>query len=258
MTAEGERQVVVVTGGANGIGREIARRLHAENWKVAILDNDEGALASTLAQVGGERSFRGWAVNVADHVAVEAVVGEIENDLGPIAALINNALWVSGEPFLEMPEASFRRTIDSSLIGYFVPSQIVARRMVQRRYGRIVNMSSGSAERGIPRTGGYASAKGGVNALTRVIAVELAQYGVVANILVLGPIATDTGRRLAKTDEGLEARRRRVPMGRLGDPDDYIGAVRYLISPALRWTTGSTLYCDGGANGAALVISVAE
>lgn len=257
MAESSPQPVVVVTGAAKGIGQDIAYDLAAHGWRVAVFDNDEDALKATVTAPEAE-GIRGWSVDIADYGAVEAAVDEIERTLGPIHALVNNALWVEAQWFLETSEESFRRTLDSSLVGYFICSQTVARRMVERRYGRIVNISSGSAEKGFPRTLAYACAKGGVNAFTRVIAVELAQHEILVNTLTLGPILTETGKRIVKSREGANARLQRVPLGRFGEAKDYVGAVRYLISPDLSWMTGSALYVDGGSNSAALVLSVKE
>lgn len=248
-----EPRVVAITGGAQGLGRGLALALARDGWRVAISDIDASGVAETSRLVTEDGGIcRSWVGDMSVSDDIELFVREAEQELGPIDALFNNAIDAREGLFLELSEADWRRTIDVSLTGYFLVAQAVARRMVERGYGRIVNMSSGSAERGIPRTGSYASAKGGVNSLTRVMAVELATSGVTVNTLTTGPVETETFAAVAKTAKGVEARRRRVPMGRFGTIDDIVDLARYLISPTSAWTTGGLFHVDGGANNAAL------
>lgn len=249
---------VLISGGAKGLGRGMALALAKDGWNVAICDIDAAALERTVRDVARLGRCKGWLADIAVKADVDRWVDEAEATLGPITALVNNAIAVAEGFFLELSEEGWRRTIDITLTGYFLCAQAAARRMVTRRYGRIINHSSGAAERGIPRTVSYACAKGGVNSLTRTMAVELAQYGIAVNTLTTGPMMTETFAGLAKTDEGLVARRRRVPMGRFGEIDDIMPLVRYLISPGAAWTTGGLFHVDGGANNAALVQSVQQ
>lgn len=255
---EGEPSVVLLNGAAKGIGRGLAVALARDGWSVAASDIDEAALATAVESASGEGVCRGSVLDIRDSAGIERWIAEAESDLGPVHALINNAISVAEGSFLSLSEDGWRQTIDVSLTGYFLCAQAAARCMVGRGYGRILNMSSGSAERGIPRTVSYAAAKGGVNSLTRVMAVELAHQGICVNTLTTGPMMTETFAAIAKSEAGIEARRRRVPMGRLGDIEDILPIVRYLISPDARWTTGALFHVDGGANNAALVQSVAE
>jgi NAD(P)-dependent dehydrogenase (short-subunit alcohol dehydrogenase family) len=249
---------VLLTGGATGLGREIAVALARDGWNVAICDILEQELDEAVAEAAGAGVCRGWVADITVAADVERFVAEAERELGPADALVNNALHAVEGFILDLREEDWRRVVDVSLTGYFLCSQVAGRRMRDRGYGRIVNMSSGSAERGIPRTGAYGAAKGGVNALTRTLAVELAQYGITVNTLTTGPILTEGFKRLAKSDDGIEARRRRVPVGRLGETPDYMPVLRFLISPESAWTTGALYHVDGGANNAALVQVVEE
>lgn len=249
---------MLISGGAKGLGRGIALALAREGWAVALCDVAAADLENTVREAAALGRCQGWVADVSVRQDVERWVGEAEAQLGPITALINNAIDVAPGFFLELSEEAWRRTIDVSLTGYFLCAQAAARRMVPRRYGRIINQSSGAAERGIPRTVSYACAKGGVNSLTRTMAVELAPHGICVNTLTTGPMMTETFATVAKTDEGVEARRRRVPVGRLGEMDDIMPVVRFLISPGAAWTTGGLFHVDGGANNAALVQTVRE
>jgi NAD(P)-dependent dehydrogenase (short-subunit alcohol dehydrogenase family) len=250
--------VVLVTGAGGGMGREMAIELARDGWRVGICDVVRDALeesAEAASQVG---TCQAWHADITSSSDVRAFVDGAERSLGPVTALVNNALHPVEGFMLDLAEEDWRRTIDVSLTGYFLCTQSVGRLMRDRGYGRIVNLSSGSAERGIPRTGAYAAAKGGVNSMTRVLAVELAQWGITVNTLTTGPILTEGFRLLAKDNTGIEARRRRVPVGRLGMTADYMPLLRYLISPESAWTTGALFHVDGGANNAALVQVVEE
>ena len=119
-------------------------------------------------------------------------------------------------------------------------------------------MSSGAAERGMPGTIAYGCAKGGVNSMTRILAVELARSGVLVNTVVYGPIVTAGFMTMAADDAGVEARRNRIPLGRFGTSTDCIGIVKYLLSADAKWTTGALFHVDGGANNAGLVQLVAR
>lgn len=256
MTAAPE--VVLIAGGGSGMGREIAVELARAGWSVGICDIDDVALEAAVAEAQTHGACRGWHADITVADEVEAFVQAAESELGPTRGLVNNALHAVEGFVLDLDEVQWRRTIEVSLTGYFLTARAVARRMRDRGYGRIVNMSSGSAERGIPRTGAYAAAKGGVNSLTRVLAVELAQNGVTVNTLTTGPILTEGFKLIAKSEEGIEARRRRVPMGRLGETADYMPVLSFLLSSAAAWTTGGLFHVDGGANNAALVQVVEE
>jgi 3-oxoacyl-[acyl-carrier protein] reductase len=253
-----EKGVVLITGAATGMGREIAVELARDGWRVGICDILAAELEEAAAAAVQVGTCEAWVADITSSADVERFVEGAEQSLGPITALLNNALHPVEGFVLDLAESDWRRTIDVSLTGYFLCAQAVGRRMRERGYGRIVNMSSGAAERGIPRTGAYGAAKGGVNSLTRVLAVELAQSGITVNTLTTGPILTEGFKLLAKSDDGIEARRRRVPVGRLGETEDYMPLLRYLLSPESSWTTGALFHVDGGANNAALVQVVEE
>jgi 2-deoxy-D-gluconate 3-dehydrogenase len=253
-----EPGVVLVTGGATGLGREIAIELARSGWRVGICDILDDELEQAVAEVRKVGTGSGWHADITVAAEVERFVDEAEQELGPVTALVNNALYPVEGFVLDLAEADWRRAIDVSLTGYFFCIQRVGRRMRERGYGRIVNMSSGSAERGIPRTGAYGAAKGGVNSLTRVLAVELASSGISVNTLTTGPILTEGFKNLAKNEAGIEARRRRVPAGRLGETADYMPLLQLLLSREAEWMTGALFHVDGGANNAALVQVVEE
>jgi NAD(P)-dependent dehydrogenase (short-subunit alcohol dehydrogenase family) len=243
---------VWITGGANGVGRELAVALAQHGWPVGVCDIDRDGLATLAAEVG-EGVLATSVADIADETDVQRSYDELTAQLGPITGLINNALYADNRRIIDLSITEWRRCIDVSLTGYLLCSQVAVRRMIEAGYGRVINMSSGSAERGIPGTGAYAAAKGGVNALTRTLAVEVAANGITVNTLTLGPVMTAGFAKLAVNDDGIEARRRRVPVGRLGATADCVGLVELLLDPASNWITGGLFHVDGGANNAALV-----
>jgi NAD(P)-dependent dehydrogenase (short-subunit alcohol dehydrogenase family) len=242
---------VWITGGAGGVGRELAIALADDGWTVGVCDIDKAGLASLAEEAGGKIAT--VYADIADENDVVRAHRELTERLGPITSLVNNALYADNRKIVDLSVAEWRRCIDVSLTGYFLCSQVAVRSMMEAGYGRIINMSSGSAERGIPGTGAYAAAKGGVNAITRTLAVEVAAHGVTVNTLTLGPVMTEGFAKLAVSDDGVEARRRRVPVGRLGSTADCVRLVELLLDPASTWITGGLFHVDGGANNAALV-----
>jgi NAD(P)-dependent dehydrogenase (short-subunit alcohol dehydrogenase family) len=242
---------VWITGGAGGVGRELAVALTQDGWTVGVCDIDKAGLASLAEESGGK--IAAVHADIADEHDVVRAHHELTEQLGPITCLVNNALYADNRELVDLSVAEWRRCIDVSLTGYFLCSQVAVRSMIEAGYGRIINMSSGSAERGIPGTGAYAAAKGGVNAITRTLAVEVAAHGVTVNTLTLGPVMTAGFAKLAVSDDGVEARRRRVPVGRLGATSDCVRLVELLLDPTSTWITGGLFHVDGGANNAALV-----
>lgn len=255
MTAREHRRSVWISGGGNGIGRELVIALLKRGWRVSTFDIDSAALETLVDQHGDQRLHTTVAdISVWDQVS--SAFAAAEDALGPIDAHIGNALHAVRGSILELEPADWRHVIEVGLNGYFYCSKLAAASMVERGYGRILNMSSGSAERGIPATLSYAAAKGGVNSMTRAIATDLATSGVTANLLTVGPVLTESFAGIAGDEAGIEARRQRVPLGRLGKTTDFVGLVELLLSPESAWITGALFHVDGGANNAALVQQV--
>jgi NAD(P)-dependent dehydrogenase (short-subunit alcohol dehydrogenase family) len=244
---------VWITGGAGGVGRELAIALANRGWPVGVCDIDDDGLASLADSVDDGAVIATVHADIAREDQVARAYGELTEALGPISGLVNNALHADNRRLVDLSVDEWRRCIDVSLTGYFLCTQVAVRKMLEAGYGRIVNMSSGSAERGIPGTGAYAAAKGGVNAITRTLAVEVATHGITVNTLTLGPVMTEGFAKLAVNQDGIEARRRRVPVGRLGATADCVGLVELLLDPSSAWITGGLFHVDGGANNAGLV-----
>jgi 2-hydroxycyclohexanecarboxyl-CoA dehydrogenase len=244
MTEQG--RVTLVTGAARGIGRAIAEALAADGHSVAvgdILDEE----ASAAAEAIGGLAVR---LDITDGASVEAAVAEVERQRGPIEILVNNAGWDELHPFLETDEAFWDRVIELNLKGCLRTCRRIVPRMVERGYGRVVNISSDAARVGSSLEAVYAGAKGGVVAFTKTLARETARQGVTANVVCPGPTETPLLEgMMGRGDSGakaLEAMRRAVPMRRLGKPEEVAAAVAFLASERAGYITGQTLSVSGG------------
>jgi 2-hydroxycyclohexanecarboxyl-CoA dehydrogenase len=239
-------RIALVTGGARGIGQAIVRALAADGHRVAIGDLLDAEAASVAAAVGGLALH----LDVTDPASVDDAVGRVERELGPVEVLVNNAGWDRFLPFLETDEAFWDRVIEINYKGCLRTCHRTVPRMIERGYGRVVNIGSDAARVGSSLEAVYSGAKGAVIAFTKTLAREVARHGITANAVCPGPTETPmleqmlgTGEQTART---IDALRRAVPMRRLAVPDDIAVAVAFLASDRAAFITGQTLSVSGG------------
>ncbi len=236
-------KVVLVTGAAGGIGRAIAERFAGVGSKLVINDVNAEAAADV---VDGIRAAGGTAVaaiaDVSDSAQVAAMFDVLVDAYGNIDVLVNNAGLVSPMlHFFEADEAWWRRIVDVNLTGHFLCSHVAARMMAKAGGGSIINMSSGGATRAHRAFTAYDATKGGIEALTRAMALDLGPYGIRVNALMPGSIDT-SGLSLAER----QLRGENVPLGRIGEPIDMTGAALFLASDEASYITGDVIKVDGG------------
>lgn len=239
-------KVAIVTGGGRGIGLAIARGYAREGAQIAIADVDPETGTKAIHDVeslGRRALFLRTDMSRNDQVfaMVEGVVAEF----GRIDILVNNAGIHISQPFLEVSEDTYERTLDTNLRGPFFCAQAVARHMVKAGGGKIINLSSVSAEIADPGSSHYCVAKGGLQMLTRAAALELARFRIYVNAISPGTIKTALG-GWYETREAETYLQQRVPWARFGDPKDVVGAAIFLASAESDYITGASILVDGG------------
>lgn len=243
-------RVAVVTGAASGMGLAIARRLAARGDAVALLDLQRDATeqhARTLRDAGA--SAVGVAADVTDRPAVDAAFDEVRSALGPIGIAVTSAGFDAFESFGKISEESWQRVLAINLTGTFHCLQAALPDMRSARWGRMVTISSSSAQSGAPRMAHYVAAKGGVIALTKALALELAPHGITVNCIPPGMIDTPMLRRAAERgDVGDLAKLapRVIPVGHTGTPEDIAATCAFLCSDEAAFVTGQVVGVNGG------------
>jgi len=244
-------RITLVTGGGGGIGRAISLALAAEGRAVAVADLREDAAAAVAEEVErASGTALAVALDVTDGDSVGAAVERVGAELGPVDILVNNAGWDELRPFLETDEAFWDRVIEINFKGCLRLTRRVLGGMVDRRFGRLVNIGSDAGRVGSSLESVYSGAKGGVIAFTKTIAREVAGAGVTANAVCPGPTRTPMLEGMAASGEKAErlvaSLERAVPMRRLGEPEDVAAAVAFLASERAGYITGQTLSVSGG------------
>jgi NAD(P)-dependent dehydrogenase (short-subunit alcohol dehydrogenase family) len=235
-------RTAIITGGARGIGRAIAERFLAEGAKVMLGDVD----AVTLSQTAAELGCAACLTDVAKQADIDRLVATALDAFGEIDILVNNAGITHAAEFLDLTIEDFDRVIAVNLRSAFVASQAVARHMIPRGKGAIVNMSSVNAVFAIPTQIPYAISKGGMNQLTKVSAMALAPHGIRVNAIGPGTILTDMGQAIMNNDEMKQRVMSRTPLGRCGEPSEVASIAAFLASDDASYLTGQTIYPDGG------------
>jgi 2-hydroxycyclohexanecarboxyl-CoA dehydrogenase len=245
-------RVALVTGGAQGIGRGIAAALAAQGFRMAIADlNAEAATqtAKDLTEAGG--TVIAVEVNITDTASVEAGLRAITRDLGPVEVVVNNAGWDDFMPFIATSEEFWDKILDVNFKGALRVTKAVLPGMIERKFGRIVNIGSDAGRVGSSLEAVYSGAKGGIIAFTKTLAREIATKGITVNAVCPGPTDTPALRKFADgagqdAEKVISGMVRAVPMKRLGTPEDIGPAVAFFASDAAGFITGQTLSVSGG------------
>ncbi|GAA4739739.1 3-oxoacyl-ACP reductase FabG [Amnibacterium soli] len=246
-----DKRVAIVTGGARGIGAAVAKRLAEQGRDVAVVDLDEAATAETVEAV---RAAGGRAIGVGADVsrteAVEAAVGRIADELGAPTILVNNAGILRDNLLFKMTDDDWDQVVAVHLRGAFLMSRAVQRHQVEAGWGRVVSLSSTSAL-GNRGQANYAAVKAGLQGFTKTLAIELGRYGVTANAIAPGFIATDMLRQTAERmrityEDFLAGAAKEIPVARVGQPEDVAEAAAFFTSDAASFVSGQVLYVAGG------------
>jgi NAD(P)-dependent dehydrogenase (short-subunit alcohol dehydrogenase family) len=236
-------RVCIVTGGSQGIGEACARRFARDGAHVVIADIDDARGQALAAELKGQYV----RCDVSDKLQVDTLVAHTVQTHGRVDVLVNNAGIFKAADFLEVTEADFDAVLRVNLKGSFLCGQAAAREMAKAGRGAIVNMSSVNGVLAIPNIASYNVSKGGINQLTRVMALALADKGIRVNAVAPGTIATELAAKAVLTSEDAKKKiMSRTPMKRLGEPYEIADAVAWLASDASSYVTGEIVVVDGG------------
>ena len=251
MLSNGNQRVALVTGGARGIGAAIARGLAQDGLSVVIADvltKEAGEMAEAINRSGG--TAVAIALDVTDSASVEVGVGKARERFGQIDVLVNNAGWDQLKLFVNTDEDFWEQILDVNFKGGLRMTRAILPEMIQRRWGRVVNISSDAGRVGSSLESVYAGAKAAVIAFTKTVAREAARSGVTANVVCPGPTDTPLLREVAAGRAGgdivLERMAKSVPMKRIAQPEDVAVAVRFFATEGAGYITGQTLSVSGG------------
>ncbi|MTD53429.1 3-oxoacyl-ACP reductase FabG [Amycolatopsis pithecellobii] len=248
---ESHSRVAIVTGAGRGIGAAVARRLAADGFAVALLDLDEAGVKQGAEDIvaGGGKAV-GVALDVSKTGQVTAAVAKVVQELGPPTVLVNNAGIIRDNLIFKMTDDDWDAVLNVHLRGSFLMTREVQKHMTAQKWGRIVNLSSTSAL-GNRGQANYAAAKAGMQGFTKTLAIELGKFGVTANAIAPGFIATDmtaaTAERVGMSFEDFKAANaREIPVQRVGTPDDIAHTVSFLVSEGAGFVSGQVIYVAGG------------
>jgi NAD(P)-dependent dehydrogenase (short-subunit alcohol dehydrogenase family) len=251
-----KEQVAIVTGAARGIGKGVALALARAQAQVALADTNRDGLNATEKEMRAEGgTAKAYVLDITRRLEVDQFVDNVMVSFGRIDILVNVAGVVSNRPVLELPEEEWNRVLAVNLTGLFLLSQRAGAEMAKRGYGRIINISSLSGKVGAPGQAAYCASKHGVLGLNKVLAIDLAPYGITANAICPGMNATEMARevmaqRAASRGQTIEEVERgilsKTPLGRFGTPADVAEVVLFFASPAAAYLTGQELDVDGG------------
>jgi NAD(P)-dependent dehydrogenase (short-subunit alcohol dehydrogenase family) len=240
-------QVAIVTGTSRGLGQYFARALARAGADLVLTSRDRKSLKSfedEIAALG--RRFVSFDLDVRNHESIEKMVAAAHEAFGRIDILVNNAGCNVRKPALDVTWDDWNLILETNLRGSFFVAQAVARHMVSRNYGRIINIGSVTSVAGYAGLGPYGASRGGIRQLTMSLADDWGKYGITVNCLAPGWFRTEQNKVLYEDTEWVDYLKDRIPLKRPGLPHDLDGAVVFLASEASRYVTGQTLLVDGG------------
>nr|WP_211177132.1 3-oxoacyl-ACP reductase FabG [Pseudonocardia acidicola] len=242
-------RTAIVTGAARGIGAATATRLAADGFAVAVVDLDETAAKATVDGFDGGPGLAVQA-DVSDAAAVDAAVARVAEELGAPTVLVNNAGITRDNLLFKMTESDWDAVMGVHLKGAFLMTKAVQKHMVEQQFGRVVNISS-IAALGNRGQSNYSTAKVGLQGFTKTLAIELGKFGVTANCIAPGFIASEMTKATAERigvdwEKFVEANAKQTPVQRVGEPADIANAVSFLVAEASGFVSGQVLYVAGG------------
>ena len=246
-------QVAIVTGTSRGLGQYFARALARAGADLVLTSRDRKALAPFEAEISaiGRRSVS-LDLDVRNHESIQKMVAAAHEAFGRIDILVNNAGCNVRKPALEVTWDEWNLILDTNLRGSFFVAQAVARHMIERKYGRIINIGSVTSVAGYAGLGPYGASRGGIRQLTMSLADDWGKFGITVNTLAPGWFRTAQNRVMYEDTEWVAYVTERIPLKRPGQPDDLDGAIVFLASEASRYVTGQTLLVDGGISTGAM------
>jgi gluconate 5-dehydrogenase len=240
-------RIALVTGSSGGIGEGLARGLAAAGAQVAVNGRGVEKVDKVVTSITKQGGVAHAAVfDVTDPSAVAEAVGRIESDIGPIDILINNAGIQRRKPLEDFPFETWREVMTTNLDSVFIVGQAVARFMISRKRGRIINICSVQSELARPGIAPYTASKGAVKMLTKGMATDWGKYGLCVNAIGPGYFRTELNKALVEDEKFSSWLAGRTPLGRWGDVDELVGAAIFLASDAGSFVNGHVLYVDGG------------
>ena len=240
-------RLALITGSGQGIGYALARGLAQHGAKVVLNGRTAQKIDKAVASLRNEGlAAEGSVFDVVDGSAVEAEVARIEKDVGPIGIAVNNAGVQFRKPLEEFPDDQWQALLQTNVTGVFNVGKAVAKRMIVRRHGKIINIASVMSELARPTIAPYTATKGAVRNLTRGMCADWAKYGLQVNAIAPGFFRTELNTALTEDPEFSAWLAKRTPTGRWGEVEELVGAAVFLASDASSFVNGHTLYVDGG------------
>ena len=242
-----KNRIAIVTGAGQGIGKALALGLAREGAKVVIADinQDKAVAVKNEIDATGAIAFA-IGTDVSDERSVQAMVGRCLEEFGNLDILINNAGIFPVSSVEDMKEEEWDRVIGINLVGAFLCSRAVASKLIEQESGRVISITSGRAFQGAKNAAHYASSKAGIIGFSKALALELAPHRITVNVICPG--ITDTAQpRGHQSEEQIYAQAQKIPLGRIGQPEDLVGAAVFLASDAAAFITGQTIIVNGGS-----------